>query len=194
MTDIILAGVGGQGILTIATIIGEAALRQGLHIKQTEVHGMSQRGGDVHSNIRISAHPIHSGLIGKGNADAVISLEPMEALRYAGHLKKGGRIITSTVPFINISNYPDIEQILAELRRLPDVTLIDAEAIARESGAARSANIVLLGAASPALGIEYEKLEESVNAIFGRKDKAVAESNLRALAAGREAGLTAVKN
>ena len=80
--DIILAGVGGQGILTIATIIGDAATVAGLNLKQAEVHGMSQRGGDVQSNLRLSTDLIHSDLIKQGAADLIISMEPMEALRY----------------------------------------------------------------------------------------------------------------
>jgi len=185
--DIILAGVGGQGILTIATVVGQAALREGLHIKQAEVHGMSQRGGDVHSNLRISSEPVHSDLVGKGGADVVISLEPMEALRYAAYLHPGGWVVANSTPMINIPNYPNLEKVLAELRKLPHVVLVDADAIAREAGAARSANIVLLGAASSALGIEYEKLEEGIRTVFGRKGEAVVASNLRALAAGRDA-------
>ena len=106
-TDIILSGVGGQGILSIATVIGEAALNEGLYIKQAEVHGMSQRGGDVQSNLRISSDPIHSDLIALGKADIIISLEPMEALRYVNYLAPTGWIITNTTPFVNIPNYPD---------------------------------------------------------------------------------------
>ena len=110
-TDIILCGVGGQGILSIATIIGEAALKENLYIKQAEVHGMSQRGGDVQSNLRISSEPIHSDLIPLGGADVIISMEPMEALRYLPFLKKEGWIINSSAPFVNIPNYPDVEVI-----------------------------------------------------------------------------------
>lgn len=87
-TDIILSGVGGQGILSIATIIGAAAINDNLYIKQAEVHGMSQRGGDVQSNLRISSTPIASDLIPLGKADLIISLEPMEAMRYLPYLKR----------------------------------------------------------------------------------------------------------
>ena len=114
-TDIILCGVGGQGILSIATIIGEAAMNENLYIKQAEVHGMSQRGGDVQSNLRISSEPINSDLIAKGGADVIISMEPMEALRYLPYLNKEGWIITSSTPFVNIPNYPDMEKINADL-------------------------------------------------------------------------------
>ena len=185
-TDIILCGVGGQGILSIATIIGEAALKENLFIKQAEVHGMSQRGGDVQSNLRISSEPIHSDLIPKGAADVIISMEPMEALRYLPFLKKDGWIITSSTPFVNIPNYPDIEVIKADLKKLKNVVLIDIEQLAKDAGVARSANVILLGAAQRALGIEYDKLEEAVRRVFERKGEAVVEANIKALAIGKQ--------
>ncbi|MCK8622943.1 indolepyruvate oxidoreductase subunit beta [Prevotella sp. E13-27] len=185
-TDIILCGVGGQGILSIATIIGEAALKENLFIKQAEVHGMSQRGGDVQSNLRISSEPIHSDLIPKGAADVIISMEPMEALRYLPFLKKNGWIITSSTPFVNIPNYPDIEVIKADLKKLQNVVLIDIEQLAKDAGVARSANVILLGAAQRALGIEYDKLEEAVRRVFERKGEAVVEANIKALAIGKQ--------
>ena len=185
-TDIILCGVGGQGILSLATIIGEAALKENLFIKQAEVHGMSQRGGDVQSNLRISSEPIHSDLIPKGAADVIISMEPMEALRYLPFLKKNGWIITSSTPFVNIPNYPDIEVIKADLKKLQNVVLIDIEQLAKDAGVARSANVILLGAAQRALGIEYDKLEEAVRRVFERKGEAVVEANIKALAIGKQ--------
>lgn len=185
-SDIILCGVGGQGILSIATVIGEAAMNENLYIKQAEVHGMSQRGGDVQSNLRISSAPINSDLIGKGCADVIISMEPMEALRYLPYLKKDGWVITSSTPFVNIPNYPDMEKINADLDSLPHVIKIDIEAIAKENNIPRSANIILLGAAQKALGIEYSKLEDALRSIFGRKGDAVVEANIKALALGKE--------
>ena len=185
-TDIILCGVGGQGILSIATIIGEAAMNENLFIKQAEGHGMSQRGGDVQSNLRISSEPIASDLIAKGGADVIISMEPMEALRYLPYLSKEGWIITSSAPFVNIPNYPDMEVIKADLQKLPNVIMIDIEQIAKDNGIARSANVILLGAAQKALGIEYEKLEDAVRRVFGRKGDAVVEANIKALALGRK--------
>ena len=124
-TDIILCGVGGQGILSIATIIGEAAMKENLYIKQAEVHGMSQRGGDVQSNLRISSNPINSDLIALGGADVIISMEPMEAVRYLPFLNKNGWIITSSAPFVNIPNYPDMETIKADYKKLDHVIMID---------------------------------------------------------------------
>ena len=183
--DIILAGVGGQGILSIATIIGSAALEQNLHLKQAEVHGMSQRGGDVQSHLRLSSDPIHSDLIPKGGADLIISLEPMEALRYLPWLAPEGWLITNTAPFVNIPNYPDMEAIKAELGRLPHVVAIDVDELAKQAGSPRSANMVLLGAASEALGIlEPEKLRQGIRRIFGRKGEDIVEMNIKAFDAG----------
>ena len=183
-TDIILCGVGGQGILSIATIIGEAAMNENLYIKQAEVHGMSQRGGDVQSNLRISSEPIHSDLIPQGGADVIISMEPMEALRYLPWLKKDGWIITSSTPFVNIPNYPDMKVIEADLAKLPHVISLNIEQMAKDNGVPRSTNVILLGAAQKALGLEYEKLEAAIRRVFARKGDAVVEANIKALALG----------
>lgn len=183
--DIILAGVGGQGILSIATVIGSAALEEGLYLKQAEVHGMSQRGGDVQSNLRLSSEPIYSDLIPKGAADMIVSLEPMEALRYVPYLAPDGWIVTNTTPFLNIPDYPDMEKVMEELGKYPNVVAIDADGIAKDLGSPRSANMVLLGALSSALDIlVQERLREGIRRIFGRKGDAVVESNLKAFDAG----------
>ncbi|MEF9931645.1 MAG: indolepyruvate oxidoreductase subunit beta [Bacteroidales bacterium] len=187
--DIILAGVGGQGILSIATVIGEASLKEGLFIKQAEVHGMSQRGGDVQSNLRISSCEIASDLIPKGSADLIISLEPMEALRYLPFLSKDGWIVTNTQPFVNIPNYPQIEKIMEELKSIKNVILVDVDALANEAGNSRGANIVLLGACSHLLGIEPAKFEEGIRRIFGRKGEEIVEMNIKAFRAGQNAAL-----
>ncbi len=183
--DIILAGVGGQGILSIATVIGSAALEQGLHLKQAEVHGMSQRGGDVQSNLRLSSDPIYSDLIPRGGADLIVSLEPMEALRYVPYLAPDGWIITNTTPMVNIPNYPEMEKVMQELGKFPQVVAIDVDAIAKDLGSARAANMVLLGAMAAVLHIlEPEKLREGIRRIFARKGDAVVESNIKAFDAG----------
>ena len=182
--DIILSGVGGPGILSIAAVIGEAALKEGLYMKQAEVHGMSQRGGDVQSNLRLSDQPIASDLIPKGHADLIISLEPMESLRYLPYLKKDGWLVTNSQPFVNIPNYPDIDKVNEELNKLPHKVILDVEAIAKEVATARAANIVMLGAAAPFIGIEYNKIEDGIRRIFGRKGEEVVEMNLKALKAG----------
>lgn len=183
--DIILAGVGGQGILSIATIIGEAALHQGLKIKQAEVHGMSQRGGDVQSNLRISSEPILSDLIPLKGADIIISLEPMEALRYMTYLSPQGWIVTNSVPFVNIPNYPELDNVIAELSKVRNLVMLDVDTIAKECGNTRAANMVLLGAASPFLGMDAKNIEDGIERIFGRKGAEVVELNIKALRAGR---------
>ncbi|CCZ69126.1 indolepyruvate oxidoreductase subunit beta [Bacteroides gallinaceum] len=184
-TDIILSGVGGQGILSIATIIGEAATRMGLALKQAEVHGMSQRGGDVQSNLRLSDKPIASDLIPLGTADMILSLEPMEALRYLPFLAKDGWIITSSAPFKNISNYPDEQALTDELKAQPHVVSLDVEQLAKENQMPKSANVILLGAASAFLKIlDPATLRESVGRIFASKGEEVVQMNYRAFDIG----------
>lgn len=183
--DIILCGVGGQGILSIATIIGEAATKAGLHLKQAEVHGMSQRGGDVQSNLRLSTDPIYSDLIPMGGTDVVISMEPMESLRYLPYLSKSGTIVTSSKPFINIPNYPDEDALNAELDALPSVVKLDIESIAKDAGNARGANMVLLGMAAPFIEIvTVEQLRDAIAVVFARKGEKVVEGNLKAFDMG----------
>lgn len=184
--DIILAGVGGQGILSIAAVIGYAAIDMGLYIKQAEVHGMSQRGGDVSSNLRISDREIYSDLIPRGKADLIISVEPMESLRYIPMLSPDGWLITNDEPFVNIPNYPEIEKIHGEIQAFPRHLLVSADKMAKEINAAKSANMVILGAAAPFLGITYDKLEKAIRMIFGKKGEEIIQTNLNALALGKE--------
>ncbi|MFA5973724.1 MAG: indolepyruvate oxidoreductase subunit beta [Lentimicrobiaceae bacterium] len=184
--DIILAGVGGQGILSIATTIGTAALNAGLHLKQAEVHGMSQRGGDVSSNLRIADHEIASDLIPFGQADLIISVEPMESLRYLPLLSPDGWLITNTKPFINIPNYPKMDDLMTEIEHSGKHIALDADEIAKKLGSAKSANMVILGAASPFLEIEYQQLQAAIRQIFARKGEEMVKLNLDALQAGRD--------
>ncbi|MDE5807802.1 MAG: indolepyruvate oxidoreductase subunit beta [Muribaculaceae bacterium] len=185
-TDIILAGVGGQGILSIATILGAAALEENLYLKQAEVHGMSQRGGDVQSNLRISSEPINSDLIPLGGADLIVSLEPMEALRYVEYLSPDGWVVTNTNPFVNIPNYPAMEEVEKELNALPNVVAFNMDEKAKELLSPRSSNMVLLGAASPFIDLAPEKIEDAIRTVFGRKGEKIVESNIKAFRAGRE--------
>ena len=183
--DIILSGVGGQGILSIATMIGEAATQAGLTLKQAEVHGMSQRGGDVQSNLRLSDGEIASDLITAGTADMILSLEPMEALRYLPYLNKDGWVITSSSPFKNIPNYPDDEALKADFRTLPHGVTVDVEAMAKEHSMPKCANVILLGAAARYLNIlSVEQLRASIARVFGSKGEAVVEMNQRAFDLG----------
>ena len=189
--DIILSGVGGQGILTIATIIGEAATVAGLNLKQAEVHGMSQRGGDVQSNLRLSDETIHSDLISLGEADLIISMEPMEALRYLPYLEKEGWVVTSANPFKNIPNYPDEEELMKTLNSLPRVAKLEIEDIAKENNMPKCANVILLGMAAKIIGIlSPEQLRESIGRVFASKGEKIVEMNKRAF----DIGLEAAKN
>lgn len=183
-TDIVLAGVGGQGILSIATILGIAALNNNLYIKQAEVHGMSQRGGDVQSNLRISSEPIASDLIPLRGADLIVSLEPMEALRYKAWLKPGGWTVTNTTPFVNIPVYPEVNEIVAELEASGNLVAFDVDAVAKEAGSPRTANMVLLGAAAPFIGIPAEAIEAAIAEQFGAKGEKIVEMNVKAFRAG----------
>ncbi|MBP5213643.1 MAG: indolepyruvate oxidoreductase subunit beta [Bacteroidales bacterium] len=188
--DIILCGVGGQGILSIATIIGEAATKAGINLKQAEVHGMSQRGGDVQSNLRLSTDEIWSDLIPQAGADVIISMEPMECLRYLAYLSPKGTIVTSSKPFVNIPNYPDEQALKAELEALPSVVQLDIETVAKDCGNARGANMVLLGMAAPYIGIlSTDDLRAAVARVFARKGEAIVEANLKAF----DEGVAAVK-
>ncbi|MGQ7868768.1 indolepyruvate oxidoreductase subunit beta [Sunxiuqinia sp. sy24] len=185
-SNIILAGVGGQGILSIAAALGTAALENNLHIKQAETHGMSQRGGAVVSHMRISDTPIASDLIQMGTADLILSVEPMEALRYLPFLSERGYLVTNTTPFINIPNYPKYEKVMEEVHGLPRFVAIDADGIAKEAGNARVSNMVMLGAASPFIDIDFAKLEDGIREVFARKGEQIVEVNLKAIRAGRQ--------
>lgn len=183
--DIKLSGVGGQGILSIATVIGQAALTEGLYLKQAEVHGMSQRGGDVQSDLRLSTEPICSDLIARGGVDLLISMEPMEALRYRSWLAPEGVIVTSSKPFVNIPNYPDEAAVLAELNSIPGVISLDIDEMARDAELPKSANMILLGLAAPHIPIlTADSLRDAIASIFARKGEAVIEANLRAFNIG----------
>lgn len=188
--DIILSGVGGQGIVSIAATIAQAALDNNLFIKQSEVHGMSQRGGAVYSHLRISDKPIASDLIPMGSADIIISVEPMESLRYLPWLKEEGWLVTNSTPFINIPDYPELNLLHSEIEKFPNHILINADEIARQVKSPRSSNIVMLGAASPFLEIPLENFEQAIKRIFGRKGEKIVELNIQALHAGREFSLT----
>ena len=183
-TDIVLAGVGGQGILSISVVIGSAALSNNLHIKQSEVHGMSQRGGAVYAHLRISDKPIASDLISLGKADVVLSVEPMEALRYLPYLKPEGWLVTNTNPFVNIANYPDRQLLINQLNELQNCLLIDADSVASDCSSAKASNMVMLGAASPFINMEIKELENAIVSVFGTKGENIVAMNIRALQAG----------
>jgi indolepyruvate ferredoxin oxidoreductase beta subunit len=185
--DIILAGVGGQGIISIAFVIANAALAEGFEVKQAEVHGMSQRGGAVQSHLRLSRERIWSDIIPKGQADMILSVEPLEALRYLDYLRPDGTIITSLTPFMNIPDYPAVEMILDKIRKLPGHIIIDSEKLAKAAGFSRTQNMVMLGAASRHLVVEEADLTKFIPILFKRHGEGVVAANLKAFALGREA-------
>ncbi|WP_456423980.1 indolepyruvate oxidoreductase subunit beta [Lutibacter sp.] len=185
-TNILLAGVGGQGILTIAAILDTAALASNFHLKQSEVHGMSQRGGAVQSHVRISDTKIYSDLIPQGKADMIISVEPMELLRYLPFLKKDGYLITDLNPFLNITDYPELEELYAEIKSYPNHIIIDAKKIAKDLGNSRATNIVLLGAASAIIPLSEESLKQAIKTLFERKGERIVTKNIEAFNKGKE--------
>ena len=187
--DIVLAGVGGQGVLSVAAVIGRAAMAEGFHVKQSEVHGMSQRGGAVVAHLRISDRPVASDLIPRGSASLVLSMEPIEGLRYLEYLAPEGTLVTSTDPVENIPNYPDVGALLARMDELPRAIRVESEHLAKRAGSPRTVNMVLVGAASRLLPVGREALLAAMRAMFAAKGEKVVEENLRAFDAGREAAV-----
>ncbi len=183
--DIILAGVGGQGILSIAYVIDNAALKEGLSFKQAEVHGMAQRGGAVQSHLRLSDESIYSDLIPKGAADMILSVEPLEAIRYFDYLAPDGVVVTSSSPFVNIPDYPDLDDILTKVRSVPRNTIVDSAKLAQEAGFARAQNMVMLGAASVHLILDEKNLQDYIRELFKRHGDKIVDINLKAFELGR---------
>lgn len=185
--NIILSGVGGQGILTIAYMLDHASVANSYHLKQAEVHGMAQRGGAIQAHLRISDRPIFSDLIPQARADLMISVEPLEVNRYLSYLKKDGAVVSSSTPVKNIPNYPDEDKLLQHLLSLPKVVLLDAGKIARQAGSSRSQNMVMLGAATPFLPFRLEEFPPFVRELFSSKGDWLVETNIKALAMGFKA-------
>ena len=182
--NVILAGVGGQGLLALAAVIGETARSLDLDVKQAEVHGMAQRGGVVQSHLRYADQPLHSNLVRMGTADLILALEPMEALRYLSYLSPAGAVVSNTSPLMNIPNYPEEEDILGAIERLAIHWLVDAGALAKEAGAMQAANMVMLGAGSPFLDLPEEALIAAIETFFAEKGSSVIETNVRAFRLG----------
>jgi indolepyruvate ferredoxin oxidoreductase beta subunit len=184
--DVILAGVGGQGVLSVAAIIAQAAVNEGYKVRQSEVHGMAQRGGAVLAHLRISDTAIAGDLVPKGGADIIISMEPLESLRYTDWLAPSGALVTAAEPFVNIDNYPETETVLAAIKRCPLSRIIEAAVLAKEAGLARAVNTVMVGAASAFLPIKVKTLEDTIAAVFSAKEAAVLTANTKAFQLGRE--------
>ena len=184
-TNIILSGVGGQGILTIAAVLDTAALDENMFVKQAEVHGMSQRGGAVQSHVRISNKQIFSDLIPLGKADMILSVEPMELLRYLPYLKKDGWLITDSEPFINNKNYPEKEELFKEIESRPNNIIVEATEIAKRIGNSKAANMVLLGAASSKIPLSERSLLKAIKTLFARKSERIVNLNIEAFNAGK---------
>jgi len=183
--DIILAGVGGQGVLSLAAIVAKAAMLDGFFVRQSEVHGMAQRGGAVLAHLRVSDEPIAGDLVPAGGADMVLAMEPLESLRYLSYLKPEGIVVTAAEPFVNIPDYPEIEKVLGAIRALPRSLLIDAAGIAKEAGSPRAVNMALAGAASLLLPVRLASIERGIDELFGKKDPRAAEANRRAIELAR---------
>jgi len=185
--DVILAGVGGQGVLSVASIIAQAAMNEGFEVRQSEVHGMAQRGGAVLSSLRISKKKISSDLVPKGGADLIISMEPLESLRYVSYLKPDGILVTAAEPFNNIANYPDINGVHSTVKKLPKWRIIQAAALAKEAGLAKTVNTVMVGAASCFLPLQADSLEKTITEVFSKKDEKTAQANAKAFKLGQTA-------
>jgi indolepyruvate ferredoxin oxidoreductase beta subunit len=184
--DIVLAGVGGQGVLSLSAIIASGAMKEGLYVKQSEVHGMAQRGGAVLANLRLSDKPIASDLIPMGSAAMILSMEPLESVRYLAYLKPEGALITSTTPVVNIPDYPDLAELLEKIRTIPGAILVDSDRLAKAAGSARASNMVMVGTASHFLPVKVETMEHYIESTFKRKGEQVVEVNLKAFRSGRD--------
>ncbi|MFC1521084.1 indolepyruvate oxidoreductase subunit beta [Elusimicrobiota bacterium] len=187
--NIILAGVGGQGILTMSGILIRVAEKEGFNFRQSEVHGMSQRGGSVECHIKITSDRVFSPLIPRGTCDLIIGLEPLEALRYTEYLSKTGVIVTNSVPVKNIKNYPDHEHVLNKLKNFKRTVILDAVSMAKEAGNPYVQNMVLLGAASPYAGLKESSFQAVIRESFGSAGETALRANLR----GFESGLEGIK-
>lgn len=188
-TDIVLAGVGGQGILSIAATLGVAALSKNLYLKQAETHGMSQRGGAVVSHLRISDSPIYSDLIPSGKADLILAVEPMESLRYLPYLSKNGSLVTNSTKVENIAVYPELDDTFSSLKKQLNIIRIDADKIAHDIGNPKASNMVILGAGSLYIEIDTETIIQAIESIFRNKGEKITKLNIAAFNAGREAAI-----
>jgi indolepyruvate ferredoxin oxidoreductase beta subunit len=186
--DIVMIGVGGQGILTMAYLFDNAAVARGMHVKQAEIHGMAQRGGAVFTHVRISDEPVTSDLIPEGKADMILSMEPLEVQRYLNFLSPKGMIITSNQAFHNISNYPDEKLMMDALFHLGSVAIVDSKRIATLGGASQGQNMAMVGMALPWLPFEVSDFAPYVHKLLGRKGDEIVNSNVKVIELGARFG------
>ena len=145
------------------------------------------------SHLRISSTPVSSDLIPYGKADIIISVEPMESLRYLDYLSPEGWVITNTKPFENINHYPDFDKLMQSIRALPHRIFVDAEQMAHEVGSVKASNMVMLGAALPFLKLSEKSVNEAVQNLFSSKGEQVVVLNLKAIQLGNEYALNSLK-
>ena len=181
---IIVSGVGGQGAITIAQLILGAAFKDNLYALQSEVHGMSQRGGAVNAHVIVSSMEVFSPVVMAGDGDILISLEPLETLRYLPLLKSGAHVIAAMEPVVNMDNYPEREELMGALARIPGVQLIDTETHSRALNAKKSGNIILLGVAARHMGIASARWREALTERFAGKGEAIITKNIEAFECG----------
>jgi indolepyruvate ferredoxin oxidoreductase beta subunit len=182
---IVLSGVGGQGVLSLAQILLEALRRSGLQALQSEIHGMSQRGGSVHAQDCFSSLPLTSPIIEEGRADLLIALEPLEALRYVSMLAIHGHLVVSEEPQVNMEGYPPLDDVYAALKAVPGAPLVDTEDLARRLNHRQAGGMVLLGMASKFLPVAASVWREVISQRFESKGPRVTEKNLEAFEVGR---------
>jgi indolepyruvate ferredoxin oxidoreductase beta subunit len=182
--DLVIAGVGGQGVLTIAAVLDRAAHAAGLHVKQSEVHGMAQRGGAVSAFVRMSDQPIASDLIARGHAGLLLSVEPLEALRYTHLLRPDGWIVSDITPMLNVPDYPAMEDVYQVLYSAPRLVALDATRLAQKAGTIKAQNVAVLGAAAMHLPLPMELIENQIQALFERKGERIVNANIHAFRKG----------
>lgn len=184
-SGVIVAGVGGQGAITVSQLILGAAWKSGYYTLQSEVHGMSQRGGSVNAQILFDKKEVTSPVIMEGRGDLLIGLEPLETLRYLNLLDEGAFVISSVSPIKNMMTYPEIGKIIAELKKIPGVLLIDTEKLSVELDNKNAGNMILLGVASKHLPFEDNTWYEVINERFEGKSEVLIKKNIEAFEYGK---------
>ncbi len=189
--NVLLAGIGGQGVLTASQLLAEAGVRAGYDVKKSEVHGMAQRGGVVTSHVRIGRR-VYSPIISSGEADLLVAFEEAEALRWRSEVRPGGTLIVNCLqvapPVVNLGLFKYPDDPLANLRAFDgSFFLVEASAMAVQAGSPRLAGTIMMGAASAVVPLSVEHWEAAIRARFSKAE--VADQNLKAFHQGREYAL-----